>query len=112
MCQPRARAVLADAAVAVLVTPRNRALHPTSRPSQIILHESSVNLCNSKSSRSVHTCNSKSSVHRPTCNSKSKPCFYATTVENHEISVELRSGSQINLITESVADHFGFDGSV
>ena len=38
-----------------------------------------------------------------------KPCFVACTRGNSEISVELKSGSQINLIKESAADYFEFD---
>ena len=39
----------------------------------------------------------------------SKPCFCASTSEHKTISVEVKSGSQINLIKKSAADYFGLD---
>ncbi|XP_063953772.1 uncharacterized protein LOC135153680 [Lytechinus pictus] len=38
-----------------------------------------------------------------------KPCFCARTIDNSRINVELKSGSQLNLITESVADDIGVE---
>ena len=38
-----------------------------------------------------------------------KPCFSARTFANLEVSVELKCGSPINLISESVADDIGVE---